>query len=105
MTRLLQIDEIEPLLDESQRYRIENVWASSRALKKNRPDNNVNDDDCDNNVCVLCKEMLNVDKVECSVCLISVHVECLETFKSEWETNDLGEAVCKQCHSISRLAS
>ena len=49
--------------------------------------------------------MLNVDKVECSVCLISVHVECLETFKSEWETNDLGEAVCKQCHSISRLAS
>ena len=102
---MLRIDEIEPLLDESQRYRIENVWASSRALKKSRSENNVNDDECDNNFCVLCKQMIDIEKVECSVCLTLVHVQCIETYNSEWGTNDLSEAVCKECNAISRLAS
>lgn len=96
----------ETLLDESQRYRIENVWASSRALKRNRNDNDLDNVDQDANIslCVLCDAAINTDRTVCGVCSISVHSDCLENYNSEWETNDQGESICKQCCTIIRLA-
>ena len=94
--------QIESLLDVNQRYRLENVWASSRALKKNRCDNV--ESEPDSPLCLLCNLPLNLDKVACSICSVSVHLDCLESYNSEWETNDIGDSTCKQCSAVNRLA-
>ena len=98
--------KIEALLDDNQKYRLENVWASSRALKKNRcVDNldNIDLDDC-TELCTLCELRLNSDKKKCIICSIQVHTECLESYNSEWEINCGGESVCIQCSTVDRLA-
>ena len=98
--------KIEALLDDDQKYRLENVWASSRALKKNRCENDLdsrNLDDC-TDLCTLCELRLNSDKKKCLICSIQVHTECLENYNSEWEINCAGESVCKQCSTVDRLA-
>jgi hypothetical protein len=56
--------QLGSLLDENQRHRLEKVWASSRALKRNR-----NDDDLDNinpdinlSICALCGSAIDSEK-------------------------------------------
>lgn len=92
----------ESRLNEDQWYRQENVWASSRALKKHRHENGFNIVDPDINFG--CKLEMNVDKAECLFCAICVHRNCLENYNLEWEFIDSGASICKQCCTISRLA-
>ena len=96
----------ESLLDDDHRYRLQNVWASSRALKKKRCDDNLDNLElgADFSLCSLCHLPLDSEKVACCVCAISVHSDCVETFNSEWETNDVGDSICKQCSAVNRLA-
>ena len=97
--------QIESLLDENQKYRLENVWASSRALKRNRNKSDQDNIDPDSNIrlCMFCNLEINSEETVCSVCSVAAHSDCLENYNSEWEINHLGDSVCKQCSTIDRL--
>ena len=96
----------ESLLNEDQRYRLKNVWASSRALKRPRQEMDVDilDSNVNFEICLICELEMNLDKVECSLCAICIHRDCFESYNSEWEVTDSGASICKQCSTIDRLA-
>ena len=95
----------ESLLNEDQMYRLENVWASSRALKRTRVQNNLEnlDNNINHEICFLCNLELTSENIECSMCSLTVHANCLENNNSEWDISDIGIAICKQCCTIDRL--
>lgn len=99
--------QIGSLLDECQRYRLEKVWASSRALKRNRNENDLDNIDPDSilSLCALCGFAVDSEKIICSSCQLSVHPDCLENYNSEWESNDMGDSFCKECSGNIRLAT
>lgn len=96
----------ESLLNDDQKYKLERVWASSRALERHRHDKDVDilDPDAISGLCTICNFQITVDKVECALCLMCVHTDCLENYNSEWELTDLGVSICKECSTINRLA-
>ena len=95
----------EDLLDDNQKYRLTDVWTSSRAIKKSRleRENEVSENAL-SLLCCFCKIVIEDEKVECSICSISAHSKCLENYNSEWEICDEGHSICKQCCSFDRLA-
>ena len=96
----------EPLLNDDQKYRLEKVWASSRALKRHRQENDVDvlDSDVLSGLCTYCKLEINVDKIECSLCSLVVHTDCFENYNTEWDISE-GVSTCKECSNFNRLAS
>jgi hypothetical protein len=97
----------EQLLTVNQKHRIEKVWASSRAIKKSRLDNQMDAEQVDVyidvTVCTICQLNINSEKKECSACLQSIHIECYD-YNSEWAINGRGNMLCKMCNSTNRLA-
>lgn len=93
----------ECLLNESQRHRIQDVWESSRALKRSR-----NDEDYDaveneeSQVCSYCANFISEGKEVCNACGVVIHASCLE-YNTEWETTAEGQLRCKNCSSFNRM--
>ena len=93
----------EYLLDDDKKYRLENVWSSSRAIKKSRLEEKDDRQGEIDTFCYFCKSEVDAGKVECSVCMVAAHLDCLENYNSEWEIDSDGVSICKQCNSIDRL--
>ena len=94
----------EQLLDDSLKYRLENVWTSSRAIKKSRLEKHCDGKEKNDALCIICNGRIGIEKVDCILCSASVHADCLKNYNMEWEIDSKGIVMCKQCSSINRLA-
>lgn len=93
----------EQLLQDHEKYRLHNVWTSSRAVKKSRLERNLVNEVGDIMFCALCKLEIGTEKVDCVVCSAFAHSDCLEHYNSEWIVDNEGVATCKECSAIERL--
>lgn len=94
----------EQLLHDDEKYRIENIWMSSRAVKKSRLEKRHDHIEGNASICYCCKLEVGIEKTECFVCNLCAHSDCLEIYKSEWQIDSEGVSTCKQCSSFDRLA-
>ena len=94
----------EKLLDDDSKHRIEKVWMSSRAVKKSRLEKHNDQEEGNVNLCYCCDLEIGQEKIECFVCNLCVHSDCLEVYKPEWQIDNEGFATCKLCSSFDRLA-
>jgi hypothetical protein len=66
----------EQLLRDHEKYRLHNVWTSSRAVKKSRLERNLLNEVGDIIFCALCKLEIGTEKVDCVVCSAFAHSDC-----------------------------
>lgn len=78
------------LLKESERYRIQNVWESSRALKRGRYQE---DEEKEDIICAYCDEALRANVTVCVECGVKIHNQCINVYNTEWEINGNGNAI------------
>lgn len=86
----------ENQLNEDQIYRIQNIWESTRLLKRQREND---DDNLNNSLCSICDNDITDDKVACSKCDIIVHLSCYQEEDSEWIMIS-DDYICKNCKNL-----
>jgi hypothetical protein len=86
----------ENLLNEDQIYRIQNIWESTRLLKRQREND---DDNLNNSLCSICDNDITDDKVACSKCDMIVHLSCYQEEDSEWIMIS-DDYICKNCKNL-----
>jgi hypothetical protein len=86
----------ENLLNDDQIYRIQNVWESTRILKRQREND---DDNLNNSLCSICDNDITDDKVACSKCDMVVHLSCYQEEDSEWIMIS-DDYICKNCKNL-----